>query len=287
MALQETQLALTRNDRPAFNAALARTKALLDGYPTGAERRTAEEIVRLHESAARLWDAQYEAPFFGETDPEYALVRDLPGYAEAIRRNTLTDDRDRRFYPTAESRAFVADLAGERLQRLGIHRNTRVIREERPRASTSTSTRRTSPRRGSTSGSTSTSTRKPAAASSAPRSPNPTAPPTVAAAPAPAPTRPSSPVAGDVTPAPASPPVVDVATETTPPSTASVPEDVPTDTMTTTAAMIAPETVADTATTTNVLPAAPPTSAGRSVILPTILILIGLGVLIVLFRASK
>ncbi len=286
-ALQETQLALTRNDRPAFNAALARTKALLDGYPTGAERRTAEEIVRLHESAARLWDAQYEAPFFGETDPEYALVRDLPGYAEAIRRNTLTDDRDRRFYPTAESRAFVADLAGERLQRLGIHRNTRVIREERPRASTSTSTRRTSPRRGSTSGSTSTSTRKPAAASSAPRSPNPTAPPTVAAAPAPAPTRPSSPVAGDDIPAPASPPatMTDVATETTLPSTPSVP---PTDTMTTTApATIEPSTAIDTVTTTNVVPAASPTSAGRSVILPTILILIGLGVLIVLFRASK
>jgi hypothetical protein len=286
-ALQETQLALTRNDRPAFNAALARTKALLEGYPTGAERRTAEEIVRLHETAARLWDAQYETPFFAETDPEYALVRDLPGYAEAIRRNTLTDDRDRRFYPTGESRAFVADLAGERLQRLGIHRSTRVTREERPRASASTSTsaRRTSPRRGSTS----RPTRKPAAATPAPRSPNPTAPPTVAAAPAPAPTKSSSPAAGDVTPAPASPPVVDVATETTlPTSTASVPEDVATDTMTTTApATIAPDTVADTATTTNVVPAEPATTAGRSVILPTILILIGLGVLIMLFRASN
>src|SRR5688572_26952581 len=38
-ALQETQLALTRNDRPAFDAALARTRALLLTYPSGSERR--------------------------------------------------------------------------------------------------------------------------------------------------------------------------------------------------------------------------------------------------------
>src|SRR5215203_2171136 len=59
-ALQQTQVALTDNDRPAFNAALARTRALLVTYPTGAERRTAEDIVRLHEIAARLWDTQFE-----------------------------------------------------------------------------------------------------------------------------------------------------------------------------------------------------------------------------------
>lgn len=260
-ALQETQIALTRNDRPGFNAALARTKALLLTYPSGAERRTAEDIVRLHETAARLWDAQYEAPFFSETDPEFALVRDLPGYGDAVRRHTLTDDRDRRFYPAAESRDFVTQVAGERLQRLGIHRTTRTIRDERverPRTSSRASSaapRRPSPRRAS---STSTRTiRKPAVATPAPRSPNPAVPPTVAAVPAPAPTQTSSPVAGDV-------PV----------------DPQPT---TTTAAPIVDTAVTSTA----VLPAAPPTGRGRSVILPALLILIGLGVLIVLFRASK
>lgn len=284
-ALQETQIALTGNDRPAFDAALARAKALLVTYPAGSERRAAEEIVRLHETAARLWDTQYETPFFSQTDPEYALVSGLPGYAEAVRRSTLTDDQERRFYPTAESRDFVAQVAGERLQRLGIRGGTRSVRdervrEERPRpARASTSPRRstTSPRRSTASSPSraSTPTRKPAAAT-----------PTVAAAPAPAPATSSvspSPVAGDVsssttsTPEPAttSAPATDTATVTTA-------TEVTTTTLTTST------TASDTVvTSTDVVPEAPSASRGRSVILPAILILIGLGVLIVLFRASK
>lgn len=297
-ALHETQLALTRNDRPAFNAALARARALLLNYPSGAERRTAEDIVRLHETAARLWDTQYEAPFFGDTDPEYALVADLPGYADAMRRNTLTDDKERRFYPTAESRDFVAQVAGERLQRLGIRGTTRTtvreqprVREQRterpstsPRAS-SAAPRRQSPRRAASTSSASTrTTRKPAVANPAPRSPNPTVPPTAAVDPAPAPTQTptqtaSSPAAGDV-PTPDPEPVT---TPVDPPASATTAVTETAPTTTTTAAP-----VADTAvTSTDVIPAAPPTSRGRSVILPALLILIGLGVLIVLFRASK
>ncbi|MFL6244507.1 MAG: hypothetical protein ACJ74H_00655 [Thermoanaerobaculia bacterium] len=268
-ALQETQIALTRNDRPAFNAALSRTKALLLTYPNGAERRTAEDIVRLHETAARLWDTQYEAPFFSETDSEYALLRDLPGYTDAVRRNTLTDDKDRRFYPAAESRDFVAQVAGERLQRLGIHRTTRPVREARV---TEQRVERPRPRRRST---TSTPTSKPAAvtrAAPAPHVSKPAAPPpAVAKAPAPAPVPVPVQTASTPTPTPAPPPAPETGTMTT-----------------TTAAPAPTASTADTAvTSTDVVPAAPPTSPGRSVFLPAVLILIGLGVLIVLFRASK
>ncbi len=277
-ALQETQIALTRNDRPAFNAALSRTKALLLNYPAGAERRTAEEIVRLHEIAARLWDTQYEAPFFSDTDPQYSMVRDLPGYADAIRRNTLTDDNDRRFYPTAESREFVAQLAAERLQRLGI-RNRTAEQSPRPAAREVGRVRGTSRTPSTPRASSTTTTRKRVATKAAPRSPKrAAAPPAVAAAPAP-------------TPAPAPAPA---STQTSPPvdtAASTIPED---PVRTTTAATTTPP-AAETAavpstgpvTSTNVVPESPSTSRGRSVILPAILILIGLGVLIVLFRASK
>jgi hypothetical protein len=339
-ALQQTQIALTENDRPAFNASLARTRALLVNYPTGGERRTAEDIVRLHEIAARLWDTQFEAPFFGETDPEYALVRDLPGFAEAVRRSTLTDDRDRRFYPTAESRDFVADLAGERLQRLGIQRGPRSVREQRstPRASASPST--TTPRRSATSASprrsdtsasprrstTSASGRSTASTSSrstatssrsgatSGRAATPSDRSTTSSSPRPDPVPArapavSTPAPRPVTPAPApavaaTPPAAsessssgDVATETTLPATETASGTPTTDIASDTGANADDPTLTDPAataavadsavTSTNVLPAAPPTSRGRSVILPTILILIGLGVLIVLFRASK
>ncbi|HEX6642402.1 MAG TPA: hypothetical protein VF215_14885 [Thermoanaerobaculia bacterium] len=291
-ALQETQIALTRNDRPAFDAARERTKSLLANYPTGAERRAAEEVVRLHDAAARLWDAQYQSPFFGEDDPLYATVNAWPGYAEAVRRSVLTDDDERRFYPAAESRDFVTRLAGERLQRLGFTTPTRVTRNEpratpTPRATTPrTTTPRTTTSRTTTSRSTVTRSAprspkpsKPAPVTHAPGKPNPSAPPTTAAVPAPAPVAvsqpktdtPPPPVAGDVAPAEPAP----VTTSSAPTTTAEATTDT------------SSATFVDTALSTDVIPATPKPVTGRSVILPTILILIGLGVLIVLFRASK
>lgn len=296
-ALQETQIALTRNDRPAFDAARERTKSLLANYPTGGERRAAEEVVRLHDAAARLWDAQYQSPFFGEDDPLYATVSAWPGYAEAVRRSVLTDDDERRFYPAAESRDFVTRLAGERLQRLGFTTPTRVTRNEpratpTPRATTprvttprtttsrSTTSRTTKPRTTHVTRSASKPAKpsKPAPVTHAPGKPNPSAPPTTAAVPAPAPVAlsqaktdtPPSPVAGDVATTEPAP----VPTSTAPTTTAEATTDTS-------------ATFVDTALSTDVIPATPKPVPGRSVILPTILILIGLGVLIVLFRASK
>jgi hypothetical protein len=303
-ALREAQDALARNDRPAFDDNRTRARALLAVYPPGEERRVAEEVSRLHEAAARLWDAQFQSPFFGKESTEYMLVSRLPGYEEAIRRSTLTDDDERRFYPAAESRMFVTRIAADRLQRLGIRgavpapRIARAearsvsggvgvrpapARESRRRVtqtsrSTASKPRRTPPRRTSTAIATNTkttNTRKPAPVTPVPSSPNPSVPPTTAAVPAPAaPAATTPPAAGGLpTPAPTAT-VADTAFDTPP--------------TTTTAPTTNPDTALATTDTTDTTPVAPPPATrGRSVILPVVLILIGLGVLIVLFRASK
>jgi hypothetical protein len=335
-ALHEAQDALADNDRPAFDENRTRARALLAVYPPGEERRVAEEVSRLHEIAARLWDAQYESPFFGTESTEYTLVSRLPGYEEAIRRSTLTDDDQRRFYPAAESRQFVTRAAADRLQRLGIRgaapapRIARAepwtvaggagvhpapAREPRPRvtqtarstrSSTSFTPRRTTPARSTPrrttatrstpSRTTATASRstssasaapprptsttnpsKPAPVTPVPSSPNPSVPPTTAAVPAPAaPAATTPPAAGGLP---------------TPEPTATVADtafDTPPTTTTTSAPITTPDTALATTDTTDTTPITPPPATrGRSVILPVILILIGLGVLIVLFRASK
>ncbi len=223
-ALHATQTALASNDRTAFDESLRTARSLLATYPTGAERRSGEELVRIYESAARLWDSQYQSPFFSQSSPEYTIVSGYPGYAEAVRRSTLTDPTGERFYPAAESRDFLGRVAADRLRGIGIQAPTRVAERtpgvpSRPRApaSVTPSAPRTTPRRTTTattgtvrpprprrsapaiasrprstpssSSSTSSSTtesRTPAPVTPAPSSPNPSASPTTAAAPEPA-----------------------------------------------------------------------------------------------------
>jgi hypothetical protein len=307
-ALHATQTALTQNDRTAFDENLGVSRSLLASYPTGAERRTGEELVRIYASAARLWDAQYQSPFFDQSSPEYAIVSGYPGYADAVRRSTLTDPSGQRFYPAAESRDFLGRVAADRLRGIGIQAPTRVAERtpassSRPRTSTpvtpSTTTARATPRRTTTattgtirpprprrsapviasrpsrSSSTTTEPRTSAPVTPTPStSPNPSAPPTTTAAPEPA-----SPVAEAPEPA----------TATTSPAAGESPVAPTTETLAaaTDTAAVPTDTTITTDTTPFPVPATATTSRTRSVILPTILILIGLAVLIVLFRASK
>ena len=278
--LEDAHAALTRNDRPAFDEALAGARLILRDYPPGAERTNAEEAVRAYGDAAFLWDAQFRSPFFDQSSEAYARASRYPGYAEAVRRGLFTDDADRRFYPAAESRAFLAGVASERLRRLGIRTPaTRVARADRPRLTppavkpaptTSTSTpRRTPPRRAARN----TQSRKSATpAMSAPASPDPPAPSRTVTESAPA-----APPAAAPTPAaaPASPAAEGQVVDDVPePATDSVTPDTA---LTTPAPSLPPP------------PAAPaPASAGRrSVVVPALLIVIGLGVLFVLFKVSK
>lgn len=293
-ALESVQHALVGNNRPAFDEALVRTRLIVERYPAGGERRAAEELIRIYEGAGRLWEAQYQSPFFAQESPEYAAVANYPGYQEAVRRSVLTDQAGRKFYPAAESREFLTRVAGDRLTRLGVRTTTppaRVARAEisapspSPRRSAVSTPPSSSPRRATTSrprtSRPSQQPRKPAATTPAPSTPNPSAPPTVATVPAPAAPSAAPPAAGDPPPSVTSDPVDPVAgTDTTPTATETTETtDTASTTTATTAAPITPPPAAPE-------PATEP-ARGRSVILPTILILIGLGVLIVLFRASK
>jgi hypothetical protein len=332
--LRDAQDALRRNDRPVFDATLERARTLLATYPAGAERRAADELVRIYEDAQQVWDAQFESPFFESASPLHARLSAYPGWNDAVRRARLTDDRDRVFYPAAESRTFLANVAADRLSRLGIRttpvspqrsRATLRPRTEAPRSITSAPSRSattTSRSTNTTSRSARTSTKttsSPTAQSrkSAPASPDPPArrTPRDTATPAPAaqqrPQQASTPpaaggssttVPAPVTPPPSAPPPAPTATATASPppvtesaATASVATDAASTASasstdaTPASATDATPAVADTAATqsTAAEPSTPAEERQRSILLPTILILIGLGVLIVLFRASK
>ncbi|HYO79646.1 MAG TPA: hypothetical protein VE010_24485 [Thermoanaerobaculia bacterium] len=339
-ALQSAQTALTRNDRPEFDASLEAARDLLRTYPTGAERRSGEELVRIYEASARLWDAQYQSPFFDQASPEYDSVKNVPGYEEAVRRSVLVDPTGRRYYPAAESRDFLARVAADRLRGIGIQSPApRVTRNERPGVpdvdtprtqpsiatgtggspSNTTPSISTSPSRPRTTTPSTTVTARPrrtpttttARATRPPRSSAPSRPRITesrpqtggAATPAPVAAAPqtSTPSAANspAAPSPAAPATgaagEDLPDEPDTPDTATAGVDTPaTDTPgTDTTAINEPTATAGTdtgnatATDAPAEPEAATQSRTRSVVLPTILILIGLGVLIVLFRASK
>ena len=92
--------ALERNDRVAFDTYLPRVRDT--------------EGAKIYTDIAALWDAQFTSPFFDESSEAYRIVSAYPGYAEAVRRNVLVDDAGRRFYPAAESRAFLTRIAASR-----------------------------------------------------------------------------------------------------------------------------------------------------------------------------
>lgn len=93
--------ALERNDRLAFDANLPRV-------------RDAGEGSKIYTDIALLWNAQFASPFFDQSSEAYRVVSAYPGYEEAVRRQVLVDDAGRRFYPAAESRAFLTRIAAAR-----------------------------------------------------------------------------------------------------------------------------------------------------------------------------
>jgi hypothetical protein len=304
--LDAAQRALERNDRPAFDEHLHAARGLVASYPPGGERSRAEEVVWALNDAAVLWDAQFESPFFEETSDAYTRANRYAGFSEAVRRGVLTDDHDRRFYPASESREFVTRIAAERLERLGVRGSSSMPRTRTIRAETPAPRRHTAPsvtadsssspapspspsrsrRRTTTRSSSSSSHRKSspthkagkptALAKSAPSS----SPAPAAVAPSPAPAE----------PAPTTPPVsaptssaTDSATAPASPVGDDVPTPIATDSATTTAAPVTTSSSPEPTPASS--PAAP--AERRSVFIPALLILIGLGVLVVLFRASK
>jgi hypothetical protein len=291
--LDAAQKALDRNDRAAFDEYRERVRSMLATYPPGGERRTAEEALAVYDDAARVWDAQFESPFFGESSPTYSVVRKYPGYEEAIRRQTLTRG-EARFYPAAESRQFLAKIAAERARSLGVRSTarppsqrasmdaeedeSRALPSVRPRPPASRSrkpstsvARRATPLR-SPEVATRRSTRAAAHAAPAAAVAETTS---SATAPPPAADMPPAVVASDT----ALPPNI---TEPAPPLT---PGAAPPATATTAPPPAPAGATAPTATTSAPQPQEEEESKRPKMIFPLILVLVGIGVLILLFRS--
>lgn len=216
-ALRDAQAALERNDRAAFDAALDRAREIAPDAPQ----------LRVWNDIARVWDAQFESPFFASGSPAHAAASAYPGYEAAVRSEVLVDDAGQRFYPAAESRRFLAKVASSRL---GSARRmpTRIRAESRV---PSRPARRVSAR-----------------ASASRPAPSPAPPPAVVDA----------------------PPTSIVSAPTPPPVAPAPPPPVPTDTTPTQPAVI------------------PPTpEPKRNLLLPLVVILVGIGMLVLLFRTKS
>lgn len=325
--LAEAQAAVERNDRTAFNEWLTLGKATVAAYPPGGDRTAATNALAVYDDVARLWDYQFASPtgaFFDATVQNGSLLAAMqryPGYEEFMARQTITDANGTRFYPTRETREFLARTAAQRLERLGVRAATaprpapqpgltpepvpRVVRmtpppqpapakrraatepvvrsASQPRTSTATTAsapRRRRPTRKTTT-TTATTTTTPASSSTSRSTPKRTVtnlpparvvtatadelpiPPGVVSAPA------------TTTVAPVAPPPVEPWPATT---SAVVPDTVATATDTT-AVTTAPEPAQQPVR-------APVDSRKRNLVFPLLLVLIGVGVLILLFRAS-
>lgn len=273
-SLRATQDALARNDRAAFDAALLDVKQRLDGFPRGGERSAAEELVRIWSDTARVWDAQFESPFFGEDSPLYATVNAYPGYGAAMKDRLLVDARGQKFYPADETRDFLSRLASTRLGGKSAptpsqRRVPTKIRTEDEEEDPKTALPPVVKRR--TSASTAPVQSKPAAAKSTP-APTRTAPPTPDPGTFTSTTTAANPppdlfTSTTTTTDPLSEPSAVTATAAPPPATETSPQ-------------VVPET-----TTTAVVPE--PAAKGSRFILPAVLILVGLGVLVLLFKTSN
>ena len=343
-ALQNVQQAVARNDRTAFDVALARARALISDYPTGGERRGAEEVIAMYGDVERLWNAQYRSPFFARESQEFAIANRYPGWEAAVRRSILTDATGTRFYPAGESRDFIAGIAAERLRRSGLSaatpqpraRESASTRSEVPAGPRSTSastppsrrstpssptvrpssqttsrqtpsrTTETSTKRSSTSAAkpapaerqTSSDARSGSRSAPAPSRATTSSPSTAAREPSAATRQPA--ITPSTAAAPSTPSSGNAGAMTGPGATTPLPTDDPFETATDPISSALPTDPAapdgsDATTAASELPAAADPSAtdpatpsrGRSIILPLILILIGLGVLVVLFRMSS
>ena len=312
--LRALHAAVAARDRATFEATLAQTKQMLATYPPGGERSAATEAIAVFDEIASLWNHQFRSPtgsFFDETSEGGALLRTLkkyPGYEEAVRREVITDASGARFYPTDESMDFLLNVAGQRVGRVGVSVEHRAIMPRTPAPATEPArepqvverapsgapaappakpTRRTTTRR-----ETPARTTAPPSTPARPRATSAATAPSTPAQSTPAPsTQPSPAPPIDLEPDSDLPlpagVVSDPAAESDPATTTDI------DPAATTDPVLAPPDQTPTTTAVEQAPVESPDAAAtarpgrRSIILPLVLILIGVGVLILLFRASS
>ena len=275
-AFRDVQSALQRDDREGFRAALANARELAAAHPAGGEKDAAAAALAAYDDVARVWEHQFESPtgaFFAEGSDVHRAVASYPNYESTVRRQVI-ETGGVRYFPSRETREFVGRVAAERAARLGVRPQSqpkftaRTPRATSPEPSPSAALPPVRPRR--TRVTKAAAVVAPVVRPSAAR--QPAARPVVRATPPPA-------------PAPVTPPEPDPAPPVVP-STTTV-EPIPIATAATADPIAVPETTTTAAaTTTEATPAAEPKRPGRGLLLPAIVILITIGVLFLLFRAS-
>ena len=286
--LQSAQAALGRNDRAEFDRHVANAKAIVAGYPAGAEKSAADDLLHTYSDITRVWDAQFAGPFFAAGTPTYAAVSGYRGYADAVADDVLVDSSGNRFYPAAESREFLERIASDRLTRIGVP-STHVARTRRPNTQShadldDVSRPLPSIRTRTTGSSRHVPTRAPSTTHTATSIAHPASHPTTAPVHR---TRSTDTPAGHAMTPVEPAPTTSTTSSTAMTQTEAPPDVVPTATESSASAQQTATRMDTTPETSKSETTSEQSSRTRSIVLPSILILIGLGVLIVLFRTSK
>jgi hypothetical protein len=317
--LRRLQSAAAGDDYDEFKVALAAARAALASYPPGGERTVANQAMAVYADLERLWDYANRSKtgsFFDATADNGALLTTLnryPGFGRATAEATM-EVGGQTVYPTRESRQFLAGEAGQRLARMGIRAPARVAPKPAETFAPTTgglkaAAPQAQPQRPRKLKPIPTTTKTTTTAHGA-KKPAPKPAPAVAKEPAPVPQLPPQPVPAPVpppvaqpAPVPAPEPVVTTTTAAPsvaapapgagqPEAAASTPSTTtqPTTTQSTTTQSTTTQPTATQPTVTQPTTTQPapntPASGRVNLLLALILIVVGLGVLIFLFRAS-
>jgi hypothetical protein len=281
--LRRVQSAAERDDRDEFKAALADARTAVGSYPTGGERDAANEVIQVYSDLEKIWDYAFASPsgaFFDAGSDGGSLsniVRRYPDYNRFIKDSTLTIG-GQTVYPTRETRRFLVAEAAKRLTRLGVRMPTRVA-EGPPVIPTPAPAVKTPPK-------PQPSKPAPTVARTTPSHRRPMKKKTEAAAVAP-PQKPAPKTTAQAEPAPSAArglpaPHKETATTT---RQAPLPAPVPQTTVAPTTETTTSE-ISQPADSTTVGQQQQPTGGRMNLLFAVILIIVGIGVLIVLFRAS-
>jgi hypothetical protein len=308
--LRRVQTAAENGDYASFKSALDEARSGVSGYPGGGEKQSAADVLQVYGDLERLWDYAMTSPtgsFFDASSADGAIINALRRYPEFPRAvaDATMNIGGQSVYPTTETRKFLTEEAAKRLRSLGVRTPSRVVQETPvprvtprpapvPRSTTTKPQQSSKPR--ATPKATTPSTARKTQKQKAPRIvekpaiAKPTPPPPVKVArvepkPAPQP-QPVPPPQPQPTPQPEPVTETTVTTATTATETAAPLSTDTTPTTDTTTSSAAP---VETATTATEAPKpAPEKTPSRGVNLPfaIILIVIGIAVLVLLFRSS-
>jgi hypothetical protein len=124
-SLRRVQVAAEGEDYAAFKAALAEARRAAASHPAGGERNAANDAIQVYTDIARVWDYAMASPsgsFFDGTVQGGSLLSTMkryPDYGKTIASETIVAG-DRTLYPSRETRRFLARESSRRLARLGV-----------------------------------------------------------------------------------------------------------------------------------------------------------------------